>query len=427
MKRLLPLFVTVSVLVSTAAMCAPDWPQWRGLARDGVAVASLPKAWPQALPAPKWRVPVGEGFSSPVIADGRVFILGRPAAGQESCYAFDAATGKRLWQQSYPCDFKPPDNSAGPGPNSTPTVDGDRVYMQGLHGMFHCLDVRTGKILWKHDFAREYWGVQKDEHGSDAWFPPCGTAASPLVVGEHVIVPVGGKKAGAFTAFDRKTGEIAWKALEDRSSYASPLTAELAGVKQLVGFTGLRMVGLGLADRKLAWEYPFPAAFEQTIVTPVVWKDLVIVSGEGRPTVALQISKAGEGLAQAVKWQSPQLRAYMASPIVVKDHLIGVDHFSRRLVCLDLATGARTWESSRLGSFATLVNAGEQVLALNNQGDLLVFEANPREFKAVGQWKVSEAGGTWAHLAVVGNRLYVKDKEHLLCLELAGTPANARR
>src|SRR5205823_2632221 len=157
-------------------------------------------------------------------------------------------------------------------------------------GMFHCFDVQGGKVLWKHDLHKEFWGVAKDQWGDDAYATCCGAAAGPLANGSQVLLPVGGKKAGAVTAFDRVTGKIIWKSpLPDRSSYGSGLLGTLAGRKQLVGFTGLRMVGLDPGGGSLLWEYPFPAKYEQTMLTPVVWKDRVIVGGEEKPTVALEI------------------------------------------------------------------------------------------------------------------------------------------
>src|SRR6185369_8644593 len=125
-----------------------------------------------------------------------------------------------------------------------------------------------GRVLWKHDFRAEYWGVEKDEEGVDKWFPVCGNAASAIADGQQVIVPVGGKKAGAFVAFNRSTGSVIWTVLPERSSYGSPIIAQLAGVKQLIGFTGLRLVGLDASSHSQLWELPFPAFFEQTITTP---------------------------------------------------------------------------------------------------------------------------------------------------------------
>lgn len=411
--------LALSLTVSLAAHAA-EWNQWRGPNRDGTAPdAKLPTKWPAAFPAPKWKSMVGIGYSAPVISGGKVFVMGREEDKREVCLAFDASTGKPLWRQAYVSTYAPPDPTAGKGPNSTPTVDKDRVYMLGLGGMFHCLDVNTGKILWKHDLAKEYWGVVKDKLGEDAWRPPCGASASALVEGNAVILPVGGRKAGAFTAFDRNTGKLLWKALTDRSSYASPLLGTLAGTPQVVGFTGTRMVGIHDKDHSLLWEYPFTAMYEQTIVSPVVWNNHVIVCGEAKPTNAIQIVKESSKITQKPAWQNADLSAYLSTPIVFKDHLLGFAQRGSRLVCVELATGKTTWTSPRMGKlFVSLVVAGDQILAMSDSGKLHVLAANPKEFTQIGEWQLAEPGTVWSHLAVVGNRLYVKDKEHLSCYEL---------
>ena len=406
---------------SAVVTLAADWPQWRGPLRDGIAVdVRLPANLPEQMPAPKWRSTVGIGYSSPVIAGGQVFIQGREG-GSETCLSLDAETGKPLWKQSYPSTFEPPDPTAGKGPNSTPTIDRDRVYMLGLGGMFHCLDARTGRILWKHDFAKEYWGVEKDATGEEAWRPACGSAASALVDGDVVIVPVGGKKAGAFTGFDRSTGKLLWKSLDDRSSYASPLLTSIAGQRQLVGFTGKRMVGISAADHQVLWESPFTAMFEQTIITPVLWRDRVVVCGEAKPSTALEITSEGGKMARKEAWKNADLSSYLVTPVVVKDHLIGFDQRGRRLVCIDMATGKTAWTSPRIGRmFVSLVVAGDRVLALSDSGELSVMAADPREYRPLAKWMVAEPGTIWSQLAVVGSRLYIRDKDRLSCYEMAG-------
>src|SRR5262249_49878665 len=156
------------------------------------------------------------------------------------------------------------DPSAGKGPKSTPAVDGDRLYAYGVAGMLHCLDVKTGNVLWKHDCAAEYWGVKKDKDGDDAWCTPCGAASSPLADGKRVLLSTGGEKCGSVSGFDRDSGKLVWKALDDKGSYASPVVAQLAGQRQVVAFTGLRMVGVKASDGALLWEHPFEAMFQQT-------------------------------------------------------------------------------------------------------------------------------------------------------------------
>jgi outer membrane protein assembly factor BamB len=410
--------LVLSVALVAFPLLAADWPQWRGPNRDGVAPgAQLPAKWPAEPPAPKWKAPVGIGYSGPAVAGGRVFIMGR-VEKNERCLAFDADTGRELWKVEYPEPFVPPDPTAGKGPNSTPTVDGDRVYMFGLGGVLQCLAVADGKVLWKHDCQKEYWGVKKGLLGDDQWFPPCGVAAGPLVDGGVVIVPVGGLKAGAFTAFDRKTGAIAWKALDDRSSYASPVIRSPGGVEQLIGFTGTRMVGLRHSDRELLWDVPFKSRFEQTIVSPVVWKDLVVVAGEGRATTAVRVKESGGKVTKETAWTSDDLKAYLTTPVAFGDHMVGYDNRTNRLVCVALETGETAWTSPRVpGKYHSLVRAGDAVLCLNSEGELFVFKATPAEYAEVVRWKVA-GKGTWAHLAVAGSRLYVKDKDTLYCYEL---------
>lgn len=407
------------LLLGTAAH-ADDWPQWRGPSRDGVAPgARLPTAWPKDPPAPLWKVTIGESYSGPVIADGRLFILGRDKKNQEIAYCFDAASGKSIWTHAYPCTFEPGDPCTR-GSNGTPTTDGDRVYMLGLGGMFHCFEAKTGRIVWKHDFTTEYRGVKKGEEGDDAWAPPCGDSASALVDGNRVIVPVGGAKAGAVAAFDRDSGKLLWKSLEDRGSYASPMVTTLAGVRQFVAFTGLRLVGLKADEGGLLWDHPVKYYYEQTVLTPVIWQDLVITGGDGKLTVALRVEKKDGKLAAPIAWKNDDLRSYLTTPVIFKDHLLGYNRRSQ-LVCVDLATGQTTWTKGKFGSnIVSIVVAGDQLLVLDDEGELHVLDANPKNFVRKVRWKMSEAGETWSHLAVVGSRLYVKDKEHLLCFDLAG-------
>jgi outer membrane protein assembly factor BamB len=406
------------VLVSTPVR-ADDWPQWRGPKRDGVAPnARMPANWPQNPPKPLWKVPIGEGQSSPVVAGGRVFVMSRDKAGKEICWCLNATTGKEVWKHSYPAPFKPADLRSGLGPKSTPTVDGNRAYFLGAAGKFTCLQIAPRKMLWQHDFLKEFWGVEKDKDGDDAYSTCCGAATSPLIDGARVVLPVGGKKAGAMAAFDKVKGTVVWRSkIKDRSSYASPLIASLGGVKQVVGFTGLRFVGLNADGGDLLWDRPFPAQFEQTVLTPVVWKDLVIFGGEDRPTLAMRVSQADGKPVAKLAWENPQLKAYMTSPVAFKGHLAGLTRLGR-LVCLDLATGKTTWQGGSFGTYGSLVVAGDNLLVLDSKGELHVFAANPKKMERRARWELTENTPVWGHLAVSGGRLYVRDNTDLMCFEM---------
>jgi outer membrane protein assembly factor BamB len=412
--------LALALVFALALPLNADWPQFRGPLRDGHAPgAVLPRKWPARPPEPKWTADVGLGYSGAAVSHGKVFIHTRDdAKGKERCLCLDAATGKQLWEVAYPCKFKSPDPTAGKGPNATPTVDRDRVYFLGLGGMFTCAEVATGKVLWQHDCDKEYWGVKFTSDGDDAWFPPCGASASALADGNTVVVPVGGKKAGAVAGFDRNTGKLLWSALDDRSSYASPLIASPDGVKQIVAFTGTRMVGLRHTDRELLWDHAFPTKFEQTIVSPVVWKDLVVVGGEAKPTAAVKLTRDGDKVKKEVAWKSDDLKMYLSTPVVLADHLLGFDYRTGRVVCVKLADGSTAWTSKAVGSkHVSMILAGNVLLVLNLEGELRVLKVATDDVAELARWKVSETG-TYAHLALSGNTLFVKGPEKLICYEL---------
>ncbi len=220
------------------------------------------------------------------------------------------------------------------------------------------------------------------------------------------------------TGFDRATGKLLWQQLDDRSSYASPLIASPGGVKQIIAFTGTRMVGLRHSDRELLWEQPFKARYEQTIISPVVWKDRVIIGGELRATVAYKFTLAGDTVKKAEAWRTDDLKLYTVTPVVAGDHLIGFDHRAGKLACLALDTGELAWTSPALGTkHLSLVVAGNVLLVLTLDGDLIAARVSGTEYEQLAKWKVSERG-TWAHLAVAGTRLLVKGPDELLCYEL---------
>src|SRR5262249_11670720 len=183
--------------------------------------------------------------------------------------------------------------------------------------------------------------------------------------------------------------------LTDRSSYSSGVVAELAGRKQLVAFTGLRIGGFSLDDGTLLWGQPFEANYEQTILTPVVWKGRVIVGGEGRPTFGLEVKKQGDKFGTQEVWSNDRLRAYVSSPVAVKDHLYGLSKRGE-LVCVDLANGKTAWAGGTFGNYGAILVAGDVLLVLSSRGELHVLEATPARFTRKARWRVAD-GMVWSH------------------------------
>ena len=409
-----PAFVWTCVFC--AVVCEPqlgvsqDWPQWRGPNRDGVATGSLlPTEWPTGELKPVWKIPLGDGYSAPVIVGGKLFTHDREN-DDEFVYCLDAATGKQVWRFGYAAPYKMNDvaRAHGPGPKATTTVVDGRVFAFGISSILTCLDAQSGKPVWQHDLKAEY----------DAQPAEFGTAGSPLVEGELVVVPVGGKRGGSVMAFNRKDGRLAWKAESpEKAAYGSPMAAHLGGIRHVVMFTQKQFVGLDAKNGRVLWKYPFTTSYDQNSVTPVVVGDLVIGSGLSKFAFALKIEKSGAKVKMTEAWKNRDMRIYMSSPVVVGEHIYGLGAESQ-LVCAHLPTGKTVWSGGDFGEYCSVVVAGDRLLILDTAGRLTLVKADPTDYRELGRSTVSD-GKTWSHLALVGSRIFVRDRQSLACFDLA--------
>ena len=391
----------LTLLLATAAVLAANWPQWRGPGRDGVASLDHSGAWPGQLSL-QWKVDVGEGHSSPVVAGDRVFLLARQGEN-EIASGLELETGKTVWRQSYPAPYEMASvaRAHGKGPKSTPVVDQGRLYTFGISGVLSAFDAASGKLLWRKDFARQY----------KATWPAFGTAMSPIVAAGRVIAHVGGSAGGALTAFDAQSGEPAWSWDEDGPAYASPIVTTLAGVRQVITQTQKHVVGVSLDDGKLLWKVPFTTPYDQNSVTPVVYKDTLILSGHQNRTFAVRIALSGGKWSSEEVWTSDAVPMYMSSPVLSGDHLYGFTEKRRGSVfCQDARNGNVLWtDEGHQGDNAALVLAGDHLLVQTTEGELLVIPASPNGYNVAAAYEVAETP-TWAHPAVAGNRILVKDR-----------------
>jgi outer membrane protein assembly factor BamB len=400
--------LTVGAAVLSGVAGTADWPQWRGPARDGVAPPRASgTAWPADL-RPGWKVEVGIGHASPVVAGGRVYVFTREGE-EEALQALDPATGKRIWRQAYPAPYTV--NSAaiahGPGPKATPTVAGGRVFTFGISGILSAFDAASGRVLWRKDFTKEFPSTS----------PLYGAAQSPLADGGRVIVHVGGSGGGALTAFDAATGTVAWAWKGDGPGYASAVLADVGGTRQVVTLTDRLVVGVAADSGRLLWQVPLTTPYAQNSVTPVVNGDVVIVGGLDQPVRAYRVAaRAGAWRADQV-WENADVVAYLSSPVLVGGRLFGLsDRRKGQFFCLDAATGRTVWLSDgRQGESASLVAAGPAMLVLTTEGELVVFEAAGAAFKVLKRYTVADTPA-WAHLAMVEDGVLVKDERHLAYL-----------
>jgi len=418
-----------------------DWSQWRGPRSNGIALqTALPTTWPAGPLEPRWRVPTGEGWSSPIIGDGRVYVLDRNA-GQERAAAYDADTGKLLWERTNPVDFDPHQvgRRHGSGPKGTPAFADGHVYTLGIAGWLQCLKAGSGEVVWKSYFPEEFAEpiplpdgrtyVVGEDHvvvpisaGPDgasrgAQVPLFGYTGSPLVFGDFVVAATGGVRGGTITAFDRRTGKVAWHALRENVSYSSPVGAEIHGVKQVVVPTGPRLVGLELATGKLLWSVPYQNQYDETIGTPVVAGDMVLLTAVSRPLSAWRIARNGAGEFSATEvWTSEDLSSYLSSVVVVGEFVYGMND-GGEFHCLSLADGKTIWRGGTHGYYTTPVVAGDRILVLNERGLLDVLAVNPKAYEPIASLRVSKEP-TWTSPAVVGDRIYIRSRCALMCFEV---------
>src|SRR5580658_1780492 len=391
--------LTICIASLLVAACAEDWPQWRGPHRDGVAAGfPEPKAWPEKLTL-KWKVAVGEGHSSPVVADGRIYIHARQG-DREVVAALRPDNGQTIWQEGYaaPYTMNPAAESHGKGVKSTPVVQDGRIFTFGINGTLSCFDAKTGKPQWRKEFGS----------------PDFGVATSPVVDRGLVIVHVGGNTQGALTAFDVATGVEKWSWKGDGPAYASPIVVELAGARQVVTQSRDHIVGVSAATGDLLWQISFKTAYAQNIVTPVLYRDTLIFGGIGNPMMGVKVLKRGAGWTTETVWQNKDFSMYMSSPVVSGDLLFGFSERKRgQFFCLKPGDGTALWTSEgRQGDNAAIVAAGSVWLILTPDANLIVARQNDRAFETVRKYSVADSP-TWAHPAVLDHGILIKDATNL--------------
>jgi outer membrane protein assembly factor BamB len=343
---------------------------------------------------------VGEGYSTQVVAGGRVFVHSRQDP-DEIVTALDLATGKPMWTQRYPSAFNKNKyaTAMSKGPFSTPLVADGILYTLGTSAVLSAFDAATGAVKWRKDWSKEI----------DTSKLFTGTAMSPIIDGGTLIVHVGDDTEGAFYALDPATGAEKWALRGHGPGYASPVVTTLGGVRHVVTMTDKAVVGVAVADGRLLWQVPFPDEWNENIVTPVVAGDILVVSGTRKGTFGYRIAASGKTLTATEAWHNTDVPMYMSSPVVDGAVVYGFSNKRKgQLFSLDAKTGTVTWTTEgRGGTNAALQSAGANLLVLTTDGELIVAKRNPEKFEELHRYKVADSE-TWAQPVLLKDAVIIR-------------------
>lgn len=405
------LFV-VCLLVSSIAGAA-DWPQFRGSARAGIgSEEDLLSAWSEGQPTVVWHRSIGTGYSAVTVIGDRLYTMSADES-HEYVLCLDAAKGKTIWKVA-----------AGPfvqaelgdgGPRSTPTVEGGVIYTVTTQARFLALAAKNGSILWDRDLA---------ELGK---VPRFGYSVSPLVDGDVVIVEVGdAEKSPGVVALDKDSGETKWSSLEGPAGYSSAIVAEIAGIRQYVMFrrAGQEVVALSTAGEVL-WRLPTPDALA-TIVMPIfVAPDRFFISTSddsfGGHMIRI-MHEGGEFSAEEV-WSERLMRNHFNTSVLVDGHLYGFDNGTLR--CFSAESGERCWAKRGFGK-GSVVAADNLLFVLSDGGLVALVRASPEGYEELGRMQAME-GRSWTAPSIANGRLYVRDFDEIISLDIRGDAGAADR
>jgi outer membrane protein assembly factor BamB len=407
MRRLLPFLSAVIILAAGVHAAAQDWPQHLGPERNGIYKgAALAESWGAQGPRVVWRKTVGQGFSGPVVAQGRVILFHR-VANEEVVEALDARTGAPQWRYAYATTYRD-DFGFDEGPRAVPVVASGVVYTFGAEGQLHALDLAKGTRLWSEDTMRRF-KVPKGFFGA---------AGSPLVEDGRVVANVGGPGAG-IVAFDAKSGKVLWTATNDQASYSSPAGATMSGRRLAVFLTRAGLLGLDPATGTIEFQRPWRARMAASVnaATPLVIGDLIFVSAQYGPGAAV-LRLQGKMLTEL--WASDDVMSnHYATSVHHDGHLYGYhgrQEFNPSFRAVDLRTGAVRWSEDRFRA-GSVILAGNRLVILRETGELILAVASPDRFQPLARAQILPAT-VRAYPALADGHLFARNENTLVCLDL---------
>jgi outer membrane protein assembly factor BamB len=400
-----------ALLVLASRLAAEDWPQLMGNNRDNTTSEIIP-VWKDP-PRILWRKAIGEGKTPPIIAGGKLYVQEKVKDSQaERLLCLDAATGKELWSNSYPrATFE---SNHGNGPRGAPAVAAGRVFTHGITGILTCYDAATGKKLWQRDTHKDFnVGVLR-----------YGVFCSPLVVGNRVVINVGGK-AGSLVGFDTETGKTAWKALDDGLATSAPCLyqAQDDNLPHVVFMTDRRLVGIDPLDGGILWQHPLAAEPFGSGPPPVWLDDLLFANARAFGGIAVRVRREPKGYRAQEVWKNQALGSYypMTAPLDEK-YFWTVTNGSDQgapIRCIERQTGKELWKSDSFAEWHVgVIRTGDRkMLVYDGKGVLHLMANSDKGPVELAQAKIG-LQETINH-ALADGRFYARDHAEIVCVELA--------
>ena len=345
-----------------------DWPQIHGLHRNGVA-ADEPIV---SEPRQSWRFPVGQGYAGPAVVDSVVYLFHR-VDDVERLDALDLETGKRLWKVDFEATYRGGINPDA-GPRCVPLVHQDRVILFGAAGVAHAVDRKTGAKLWTRDLYGDY-GAQEGYFGA---------GSSPIAVDDRVLFNVGGRPSAGLVALSLSNGKTLWHATDEGASYSSPTVASVRGNPSVVFVTRYNAVAINPQNGKLAFRFPFGRRGPTVnAATPIVIKDRLFLTSSYQVGAALLNLRSPE---RSIWENDRSMSSQYNTPVAKADFLYGIhgreDLGSADLRCIEIGTGRVIWSQPDFG-VANLILVGERLLAMTNEGELIIAKASPSQYSEI--------------------------------------------
>ena len=413
--------MALGIVLGAESSLAIDWPQFRGPNRDGVwEETGIVESFPREGLKIRWRRPVGGGFASPVVAQGRVFVfdveLIKPTA-RERLHCFDGKTGKVAWVYAYDEPYGDwayvPERGAGP--TATPIVDGDRIYIVGANGFTHCLNTKTGKVIWEKNIGKEYTVAEMS------------CRPSPLIDGPLLIVFTGAKPGASVLALDKQTGKEVWKALDDPVSNSSPIIITVRGKRQLIVWSDSSLTSLDPAKGHTYWRELMVTSNNDSVATPVFQGNRLLVSG-------LMIDLSAD--APRFLWPENRVPARRILSNTSTALLQGEYLFTAKgwgeLVCLEAATGKQVWSTngvtaSKNGASIHITPQGGGVFLFTDEGNLIRAQLSPAGYREISRmhlidptWPFGQTKFVYAPPAFANRHVFARSEAEVVCASLEG-------